>query len=427
MDNQPIPTSNAPQQPVSQPPTPPPNARPIPPTPTAGPIPPTSSIPTTPVASVPPAALVSPVQPIASTTAAPQVDSPKKKSKGLIIGIICAVVLLIGGGVAAFIVLKTQPSNIIASSINNLLNAKHISVEGNINMATKGAYGNNSVNVNLTMLGSESNYSTTAHAEISLPMLGLYEPITLELNEVYISDGKVYAKIKGIKDVLSRNNIVTIGGSYVNDYAINIIENIGQTLEDRWIMISLEEILNNPMYPVDEQTKQKVLFTYDCTRNVTNNISNYSGEFSDLYKKHSFIIMQQQPDSFYSISFNPEQLADFGNSIPRTKLFQDLASCTGEDVEVVDSTDFTPESAKIFIERIPNISAKFDGFMDYHLSELKATDDSGYYSISTDLKFNYGDVPSISAPTDYTSITDIINEIVALMSQPSTAPVESNV
>lgn len=415
MDNQPIPTNTAPQRPVSQP-----NAQSVPTMPSANPTPSASPISTTPVTPVPPVTPASPVQPIASTATSSQPASPKKKSKGLLIGIICAAVLLVGGAIAAFIIIKTQPSNIIASSINNLINAKHVSVEGNINIATDKTWGDNYINIDLAMLGSESNYSTTAQAKISLPMLGLYSPVTIETNEVLISDGKIYAKVKGVKEALTRQNIVAVGGSYINDNTINLIQGIGEILEDRWIMISLEEILNSELYNIDEDKKQEILSTYNCVKDKINNISNYSNEISDIYKNNSFTNMEQQPDSFYSISFDPEKLANFGNSIPKTKLFQDLANCASEDTEVVDSTNFTPESAKIFIEKMPNISAKFDGFMDYHLSELRINSDANYFTVSTDLKFNYDGTDSVSIPSEFTSITDVINEIMVLSSQATT-------
>ena len=412
MDNQPTPASNTPQQPVSQPPTPPLGTQP------SMPIQATSGNQAVPVPPVKPTISPQPITPVPS----PQQDTPKKKSKGLLIGIICVIaLLLIGGAVATFIIIKTQPSNIIASSLNNLFNAKHIAIDGNIEMASKGSAEGNSIKINFTTSSSETNNSTTAQAEISLPMLGLPKPITLELNEVLISDGKMYAKVKGIREVLSRNNIATIGGAYINNETITLIENVGEILEDRWIMISLEEIINSNLYRIDEQTKQKILSTSDCTKNVINTIPSYSNEISDIYKKHPFVIMQQQPDSFYSISFNPEQLTNFGNSIPQTKLYQDLASCLSESVKVASSTTFTPESAKTFVEAMPNISAKFDGFMDYHLSELKIAEDSNYSAMSADLKFNYNSTSSISAPSEYVSIIDIINEIMSLY-QPTIYP-----
>ena len=60
--------------------------------------------------------------------------------------------------------------------------------------------------------------------------------------------------------------------------------------------------------------------------------------------------------------------------------------------------------------------------MDYHLSELKINSDTDYYAVSTDLKFNYDSTASVSIPSEFTSITDIINEIMALMSQATVYP-----
>ena len=69
------------------------------------------------------------------------------------------------------------------------------------------------------------------------------------------------------------------------------------------------------------------------------------------------------------------------------------------------------------LSSFPDISVKFDGFMDYNLAELKLTGDVGYYTISADLKFDYNNTPNISAPSNYTPVKDIINEITLLSPQ----------
>lgn len=396
MDNQPpVPTNDN----FSQPPAP---------TPVAPPQPPIAS-PTPPIPG-------QPIDPVAG--AVPQSPDIRKKShKGLIIGMICAALVLIGGGVvAAIIVTKIQPSSMMASAINNLLTAKQVAIEGQANISADQLPGNNNITINFDANSSNSDFSTTATVRANLPILGIFSPLTLELSDVMMSNGIMYFKIKGIQDILTEENIstaITSLGGTSNSVPIDLIQNISAILEDKWIKVSLEELAQRfPQFGLDRQMER-----IECERDILGDISKYSDEMTSIYSNSPFLMMEQN-DSFYNLSLNTTELADFANSLPSTQLIKDLAGCSGVELDPSTYSRVSSDDLKTFEKQFPSVSVKFDGFMDYYLSELKVSSnqDNSFIATTTDLKFYYNTNPAITAPMEATSAADIIQTIMMTVS-----------
>ena len=406
MDNQPTPQS----QPIPpQPPVPSPSSQPAPPV-----------VPPTPVApSVPPLPVA---QPAPST---PPTPTKKKFGLGKVILVCFILALLIGGGVGAtFIVMATQPSSIVASAINNIVTAEHISIDGDVNIVYNPSSSSDSVTINLKMLSAGTDHSSNIQVSTDPSAFGINSPVvSLEIDEVIIDNGNMYFKIKGIYGVLYAadtilGSIFTTGSYTPSDATLSTIQQISDYAENRWFVVSIEEVVNSPMLTMDAQSRQEYLDGYNCAKDKLNNISSYSNEFSDLYKSHPFINLDQQADSFYNVSLDSTHLAAYSNEIPDTKFFKDLISCANENINITKNI-ITPEEIDRTMEKFPSVSAKFDGFLDYHLTELKISSADDYYSISSDLKFDYNTPVNISAPSDATSILDAVTYISDIISSAS--------
>lgn len=443
MDNQPTP-QNQPATP--QPPAPSPNVPPAapvaPPSPVAPPTPPVSAMHPAATTSTPPSPSPAPI-PIASATPTPSpaqtnpfitpsptatpsaqpATPPRKKfsiGKAILICVILA--LLIGGGVGAtFIVMAAQPSSIVASAINNLITAEHISVDGEANIVYNPSSNSDSVTINLKMLSAGANHSSNIQVSTDPSAFGINSPVvSLEVDEVIIDNGNMYFKIKGIYGVLYAadtimGSIFTTGSYTPSDATLSAIQQISDYAENRWFMVSVEEVMNSSMLSMDAQSKQKYLDGYNCAKDKLNNISSYSNEFSDLYKSHPFINLEQQADSFYNVSLDSTHLAAYSNEILNTKFSKDLLSCANGNI-TISSNSVTPEEIDRIMDKFPSVSAKIDGFLDYHLTELKISSANDYYSISSDLKFDYDTPVNISAPSDATSILDAVTRINDIIS-----------
>lgn len=402
MDNQPpTPTNNN----LSQPPA---SAPAVPPQP--------------PVTPPTPAMSEQPINPTADTVSQPA-DTKKKPRKGLIIGMICAALVLIGGGVAAAIfVTKTQPSSMMASAIGNLLTAKQVAVEGQVNISADQLPGNNNITINFNANSSNSDFSTTATVQANLPILGIFSPLTLELSDVMMSDGIMYFKVKGAQEVFTEENISSVitslgGTSSSIPIPIELIQNVSAILEDKWIKVSLKELAQQFPQPIFSQQMERI----ECERDILGDVSKYSDEMTSIYNDSPFLIMERQNDSFYNLSLNTTELADFADSLISTQLVKDLAGCSGVTIDSNAYSRISSNELKYFEEQFPSISVKFDGFMDYYLSELKVSNkqDNSFITTTTDLKFFYNTNPTIAAPTEATSATDIIKAIMMIAS-PST-------
>ncbi len=446
MDNQPTPNN---QLTTPQPPTPAPSAPPVVPVAPATPAVPPTPVPPTPSVSAPqpapatsptpPAPIApnpSPVQPAPLTAPSPiaapatQPTTPPKKKFGLgkAILIACILALLIGGGVGAtFIVMATQPSSIVASAINNMVTAEHISIDGDVNIVYNPSSSSDSVTINLKMLSAGTDHSSNIQVSTDPSVLGVNSPVvSLEVDEVIIDNGNMYFKIKGIYGVLYAadtilGSIFTTGSYTPSDATLSTIQQISDYAEDRWFMVSVEEVMNSSMLSMDAQSKQKYLDGYNCAKDKLSNISSYSSEFSDLYKSHPFINLEQQADSFYNVSLDSTHLAAYSNEIPNTKFSKDLISCANENINITNNI-ITPEEIDRTMEKFPSVSAKFDGFLDYRLTELKISSADDYYSISSDLKFDYNTPVNISAPSDATSILDAVTYISNIISSSYNIP-----
>lgn len=326
-----------------------------------------------------------------------------KKIKKSTIAIICfAVAIIIGLGVfITLLIIGNQPQNIVASALNKLLSSEHITIDGNINFSANSLGA--SLDIDLNSKSSKSGNSSTVTAQINLPGLGLTSPITLTFDEIVIKHGTIYLKAGGVSDMISAYSNIA-DNYYMNsdNSFMDVALEIAEFIENRWIKISYDELLNG--------ADQNIAKAYNCAINTVDNIPNYSDELADLYKKYPFLNMEQAEDSFYSIFFNTNGLTGYLNSIPSTKIFKDTSTCLGY---TDSSTSEISENDLSDINRnLPQILAKFEkeGLFSHKLTEVKITNNDRYYSINSDIKFDYSDNGTISEPTgDIVSIQDIMN------------------
>ncbi|MCR5699994.1 MAG: hypothetical protein K6G49_00990 [Candidatus Saccharibacteria bacterium] len=361
----------------------------------------------------------------------------KKRKKGPLLAIICVLVaLLIGGGAfAAAYFINNQPANILASAFNNLLNAKQTEVSGSINLALQNSeeFGVESISLNFDDKYSGLSNNTTATLNVNFAD-GTSAP-AIDFGEVMLNDGVLYLEASGLSDFYDgafRDNLkATLMNQFLPgdqtiapvDPAIEtatsqavdeILEQIGKiisSIDGQWIEISIDDILDSEMLAtIPADTRNNISGTYKCTANVLSQPANYSGEFSELYSQNPFINMTAGADSFYNISFDAAKFANYLNAAPSTKLAKDLATCYGTNI-ADDSVAISAENIEAALGYFPQFSAKFDGFFDHHLTELKITGQNDLYILTSDLKFTYPDNVTITAPTDSRPVMDVVEEV----------------
>ena len=165
---------------------------------------------------------------------------------------------------------------------------------------------------------------------------------------------------------------------------------------------------------VTADTRQNIINTYDCTNGVINNISSYSSELSNLYEQNPFISLASGTNSSYDVTINSTNLANYLNATPNTQFYKDLIACIdSDDTSSVSSSEpsVTTEDIDRIVSYLPQISAKFEGFLDHRLTELTINAQNNHYTLSANLNFAYPDSINATAPTDSHPIMDVIEEV----------------
>lgn len=411
-------------------------------------------------------------EPVMGTTESTDSTNPASTTKsakdrtGLILGIIITIVLLCGcGALAAFAIIKNQPQNIALESFNNLLNAKQVEVTGSFKFnpgdQLKEYIG--PINVQIDSHNADSNQYSNTSLSVEYPEFD--DPIKLDIGEVMMKDGVFYLKASGlqkiyediVEDKLTEYLESQIKSQYqyslydACDYSAGAesyfecldqeldttdpavlatiqakiaiiqdhLENIVQDVDDQWFEFSIDDILDSELIEeyIDTRTKNSVTKAHECFTTMTNNFSSYTPEFSDLYSKNQFMVLNPAQDSFYKITFAPNQLASYLSGIPKTRLVNDYASCNGITLTDNSFGEITASDIEKSLEYLPDIYARFDGFLDHHLTDLKISRDYDYFNIESNLSFTYPNNLVISPPSNSTPVMDAVEDIMTEINQ----------
>lgn len=375
---------------------------------------------------------------------------PKKKRTGLIVGLILAFLVLVGGiAFAVFAIIKNQPENVMAESFSNLINAKQVAVSGSFTYTPKGELSSSVGPINVTIDTKVSDLNQSSDTTVSATFANTGKTIELSLGEVILNNGVFYVKASGVTKLYQEflsgmidEYLSTAALRYssmsadpavvaaINEYVAEIktrIENIVKKVDDQWFEFSMEDILNSDLISqsLNQASRDSILKTYNCVVEKTNEAAKNSNEFSDLYAKNRFIKLESSSDSYYKVSLDAENTANFINALPDTKLFSGLTECATSGAFTVNSTTF--DSAAVIesttpsvsaddianaIKNIPDIYFKFDGFLDHHLVGVKVEDDSDYYSSSVNLNLAYPSNLSVTAPANSRPIMELVEDVI---------------
>ena len=408
------------------------------------------------------------ITPTDSTLTNPTPEPGKKKSKkGLIATLICLfLVLLIGGGAfAAVYIINNQPASIIASSMNHFFNAKQVEMNGSISFSVGDDVDFGVQSISLNFDDKAAGFSNSATATLNINFSDGTSAPAVELGETMLTNGVLYIKADGLNDFYNeslRDTLkTTLMSQLINGYQIKtttdcytsdetgdstyctdeysttvavdptikttasqaidtVLNQVGEIvsiIDGQWIEISIDDIMNHEYFAtVPSTTRQTILDAYKCSVNVLNQFSSYANEFSDLYSQNPFINMTSGQDSFYNISFDSTNLVGFLNGTNNTQFVQDMSKCNGSNNGTA-SLNVDAEKVESALNYLPNISARFDGFIDHQLSELKVSGQNDYFSLSSDLKFSYPNNNDITSPSDSRPVMEIVEEVYQMIEE----------
>lgn len=405
-------------------------------------------------------AIEQPTQNPEQSTSTSATTPVKKKRTGLIIGVIIALLILLGGGAfTTFAIIKNSPENALSDSLNHLMTADQIAATGSLNLTPKNLslIGINSINLDFNTKHTQSNQSTEASLQINFTD-GTSTKF-IDFGEIMLKNGVFYLHVDGLNDIY-QNNIRSTLSSYLDSiirsrYTWSLYENcydsdsytdctiaisttpeldatiatqstqllsqidqIVAEIDNQWFEFSIEDILNSDFLTnqlaIPSTMKQGIISAYNCSINVINQIADYSDDFSNLFNQYPFIKLTSGQNNYYDVSLDANNLANYLNNIYNLSLYQDLAKCTGTTPRT-DSYTISANDVSANLKNLPNVALRFDGFFDHHLTDIKASQSNDYYDLSLDINLTYPTNLQISAPTDSRPIIELVQEVYTII------------
>ena len=375
------------------------------------------------------------------------VGPAKKKNTGLIVGIAIAVLVLLGGGIAAAIALMgMKNSDPVVAAVEKIMRGEapeNSKIDGDINFTVN----NNELPISNIKLSLESNLvaksmvnDTKATLTVSFDDIG---DLTVSLDEIYTGNGDLYLKLGGISDAF--NNL---GGAYLlgltnqtsdivdcageencevelnegidlyNNEQIDLGDTITEVMmaskiftviDDQWVRISAEDLSNIPNSLADNDYA-------NCLTGLVGGIKNNSNKIAELYDKYPVISSTTDNVSLNSKSYpvrrmivNNENLTNYLNAAQGSGMLDAISSCLGINGSVTINNDEVGEA----ISNLPTIYAEIDN--DKNFSRLYMEKDLGEgVNMTADLSFSYPDTVNVFGPSEgeYKDLSVLIQEFI---------------
>lgn len=249
------------------------------------------------------------------------VPAPKKKRKGLIIGIIvAAVVAVIGAGAAVYAFWYQNPEKVVTDSIVNLIKADTIKYTGTATVS-------GDMKLKIELDGTSMISASDVNAKVTFPLEN--HDYTLEGSARFDKKGDLYVMFKNLKDFVKSYNENT---EMADDSAMgapvdtSMFDKIIAKVDNKWIKISSNDLAD---LSEDLSKKQK------CVSDALNKFQNDKKaieEIAKVYEKNKFITIKQDLGSKdwslgYTIDSDTGKAKAFLKDVKNTTMYKTLHDC----------------------------------------------------------------------------------------------------
>ena len=348
--------------------------------------------------------------PVAATTAPAATNEPKKKSKkGLIIGIVVAVLLLaaIIGGVV-FYILHESKDRVLADAISGIWSSEARQFDGKITMTPSDeakSASMKSVTVNFKGDSKAANFSGSGDLSIEFKE---GDPLNIGLSGAYISGDGIFVKIDKLEEAIKKINLgAAIGMDGDDDTAdyVKLVEKVlaavAKKIDGTWYKI------NADTFGSDEKIKE----SYQCMTKAIEEMSSkeVKDKIADIYKAHPFIEFADKDNesadglTYYYVKVNEDESKAFGTDVKELNVFKDLQACSSSNGDMAPSGSGTAEKKEEKAEA--DIKLGIKGW-SHELKAIKGTVSYDDTKLEMDVKMSY-DNKDVTAPAgDATNIAD---------------------
>ncbi len=260
--------------------------------------------------------------PSAEPATAPVAAAPKKKSKaGLIITIIVLAVLLIGGGVAAFLWMTWHESADVAinDAVAKVFEAENKTISANIAAPS-------AMPVSVKIDGNQADGNFGLSGKISVAGM-----VDVNFDAAIIKDGKLYVKLDGVKKALKTLPLGQMLGGLsgaedngAGDMISSLISSMGEVVDGEWIKVDMSEFGGENKCGAKEIS---MFLNADATK-----------ELAKAYKKNAFIVQKKDSEvkdedgvKYYTVDFDKEKSAAFKKDLEESELGKTLKKCASSE------------------------------------------------------------------------------------------------
>ena len=373
---------------------------------------------------VPTAQPVQPIDPMdRPMQQAPEpVAKPKKNKTGLIIAILLCLLVAVGCGVAAVLLMMNGGhSDPVAEAMNKLMSGgvpTNVAVSGEIsavNDDTTSPIAKIKIDLDAKLIANSPINSIDAAVTLT-PRQG-EQDLTFDVSEIYAESGDIYLKLDGLADALT--GLMNLGLAEQSEEQsaeqsaeqsedemtpapfFSMITDTIELVEGDWIRLSSSELESISESFMDEGPMS-------CMVNLVGDINTNSNSAAVLYKNNPFVISSTENmtvisrrDPIYKLSIDSDKFANYIESMQNTKLLEDAYSCFGWEGNVGIST----EDVATVVSKLPNIYVEINSENNFTRLYLQ------YDQSTVDLTFSYPANINISEPIEYRDITEILQEV----------------
>lgn len=329
--------------------------------------------------------------------AATPVASPKptRSKKGLLIGLIIAMFVLLGLGLG-YVYWYQNPNKVVMDGLMNAISAKSVTYTG-----TATTSGPTKVVVKLD--GGVGSGGGTVNAKFTFDARG--ETYTLDSNALIDAKNDLYFKVQNIDNLVNNyRQEIPVDSQQLLDQVIAKVDN-------RWMKVSSEDL---------KSYSAELAKTQECSADAVEKIktdSNVKSELTELYKKHPFITIDKSLGAKdgslgYVLITNNDNAKSFNKAFKNTSIYKSLVACDSS-FEVKDDTSSASSSDDTDKE---NTTAELwvDQWSHQITKVILKDDDNGQKSdLTIEPKFNRP--VSVVTPKEFTTLEQLQKDVMELL------------
>lgn len=329
--------------------------------------------------------------PVAAPAAAPAAAPKKKSHVGLIITIIVITLLLIGGGVAAFLWIMWHESGDVAlnDGVAKMLEAENLTFSGTIKQ-------DKSNGMNIKLDGAMAGDLVSANGKIGA------SGYNADFDMVYSKDGKAYIKFGGLKDLLAALPLADLMGGTGDETSGKLINTIlgaiADEIDGEWIVFKESDLKKYTGSASSSCSTDTImgLFTSGSKEAIAN-----------AYKENSFIVIDDSAEvkevdgvKYYKIKIDGEKKKAFTEATKDIEAVKSLNKCKTSESTSKDSTEDLTGDLRIGVKSWSHELAGIQG----------SSKDSEGNKTNFDIKFNY-DKKDISVPSNAKTTEELTSSL----------------